>query len=175
MHPFLVLSGASEATLRHRGNIHKLYRLYIFLREGHHFVLYVLNGLLRTGLATGLFRMARLGECIVCFQQQQLPNHAWGMCGCIMACTLWLTGPREVSFRVHCFIAELITHTVCECDAPEWFDRPGLTLVLPVLWSYSVWLGLCQFTLHKAESTSLSLLCLLLGDKEGTWGQCSGN
>ena len=44
MHPFLVLSGASEATLRHRGNIHKLYRLYIFLREGHHFVLYVLNG-----------------------------------------------------------------------------------------------------------------------------------
>ena len=29
---------------RHWGNIYKLYGLYIFLREGHHFVLYVLNG-----------------------------------------------------------------------------------------------------------------------------------
>ena len=42
-----------------------------------------------------------------------------GVCGCIMACTLFLTGPRQVRKRVHCFIAELITHTVCECDAPE--------------------------------------------------------
>ena len=37
MQHFLVLSDASEATLRHWGNIYKLYRLYIFLREGHHF------------------------------------------------------------------------------------------------------------------------------------------
>ena len=44
MHPFLVLSGASEATLSQWGNIHKLYRLYIFLRERHQFVLYVPNG-----------------------------------------------------------------------------------------------------------------------------------
>ena len=35
----------------------------------------------------------------------------------LMACTLFLTGPRQVRKRVHCFIAELITHTVCECDA----------------------------------------------------------
>ena len=42
-----------------------------------------------------------------------------GVCGSIMACTLFLAGPRQVRKRVHCFIAELITHTVCECDAPE--------------------------------------------------------
>ena len=41
MQHFLVLNVASEATLKH---IHKLYRLYIFMREGRHFVLYVLNG-----------------------------------------------------------------------------------------------------------------------------------
>ena len=46
MQHFLVLSDASEATLRHWGNIYKQYRLYICLREGHHFVLYVLNGTL---------------------------------------------------------------------------------------------------------------------------------
>ena len=44
MQYFLVQSDASEATLRHWGNIYKLYRRYTFLREGHHFVLYVLNG-----------------------------------------------------------------------------------------------------------------------------------
>ena len=32
MDKFMVLSEAAEATLRHRGNIYKLYRLYIFLR-----------------------------------------------------------------------------------------------------------------------------------------------
>ena len=39
--------------------------------------------------------------------------------GCILACSLWLTGPNEVSFGLHCFIAELNTHTVFECNAPE--------------------------------------------------------
>ena len=41
------------------------------------------------------------------------------VCVCIMACTLFLTNPRQVRKRVYCFIAELITHTVCDCDAPE--------------------------------------------------------
>ena len=40
-----------------------------------------------------------------------------GVCGCIMASHLFLTGLRQVRKRVHCFIAELITHSVCECDA----------------------------------------------------------
>ena len=44
MQHFMVPSDASEATLRHWGNIYKLYRLYTFLRDGHYFVLYVLNG-----------------------------------------------------------------------------------------------------------------------------------
>ena len=44
MQHFLVLTDASETTLRQKGNIYKLYRLYILVREGHHLVQYVLNG-----------------------------------------------------------------------------------------------------------------------------------
>ena len=81
MQHFLVLSDASEATLRHWGNIYKLYRLYIFLREGHHFVLYVLNG-----EATLWHKLHKLYSFLTvnqqtnkcCFQKQQQPNHAWG-------------------------------------------------------------------------------------------------
>ena len=41
MQYFLVLNVTSGATLRH---IHKLYRLYIFMRDGRHFELHALNG-----------------------------------------------------------------------------------------------------------------------------------
>ena len=43
-----------------------------------------------------------------------------GVCGCIMECSLFLTGPRQVRKSVYCFIAELLTPTVCECDAQEY-------------------------------------------------------
>ena len=51
-----------------------------------------------------------------------------GVCGCILACTLWVTGPSEVSFRLHCFIVELNTHTLFEFNALEWpeVDRRSL-------------------------------------------------
>ena len=55
-----------------------------------------------------------------------------GVCGCIMACTLFLTGPRQVRKRVHCFIAELITYTVSECDAPECSVQAEKGLVLVI-------------------------------------------
>ena len=29
-----------------------------------------------------------------------------GLCGCIIACNLWLTGPAEFHFWLHCDIAE---------------------------------------------------------------------
>ena len=112
MHPFLVLSGASEATLSQWGNIHKLYRLYIFLRERHHCVLYLPNG--KATHWPKVYSFIALKVFNTC---QTLLE---GVCGCIMSCTLFLTGPRQVTKRVHCFIAELITHTVCECNAPEW-------------------------------------------------------
>ena len=81
MHPFLVLSGALEATLRQWGNIHKLYRLYIFLRERHHFVLYVPNG--KATHWHKVYSFIAVDQqtnkcCFKSFQQHHLPNHAWG-------------------------------------------------------------------------------------------------
>ena len=49
-----------------------------------------------------------------------------GLCGCIMACNVFLAGNSEVSLVLQCFTAELITYIVCECDAPE------CLLLLPV-------------------------------------------
>ena len=95
MQHFLVLCDASGATLRHWGNIYKLYRLYIFLREGHHFVLYVLNG-----EATLWHKLHKLYSLLTvnqqtnkyCFQKQQQPNHTWG--------SLWLFyGLQHISGR----------------------------------------------------------------------------
>ena len=81
MQHFRVLNDASESTLRHWGNIYKLYRLNIFLREGHHFVLYVLNG--KATLWHNLHKLysfltvnQQTNKC--CFQKQHQPNHAWG-------------------------------------------------------------------------------------------------
>ena len=81
MQLFLVLSDASEATLRHWWNICKLYRLYIFFREGHHFVLYVLNGgptLWHKLHKLYIFLTVNQQTNKCCFQKQQPPNHAWG-------------------------------------------------------------------------------------------------
>ena len=81
MQHFMVLSDASEATLRHWGNIYILYRLYTFSREGHPFVLHVLNGetIFRpelNKLCTFLTVNQQTNK--YCFQKQQQPNHAWG-------------------------------------------------------------------------------------------------
>ena len=37
-----------------------------------------------------------------------------------MACNAFLAGNSEVNLELQCFTAELITHIVCECNAPEW-------------------------------------------------------
>ena len=42
-----------------------------------------------------------------------------GVYGCFMTCNVFLAGNSEVSLELQCFTAELITHIVCECDAPE--------------------------------------------------------
>ena len=42
-----------------------------------------------------------------------------GVYGYILACNRSLTGPSEVSLGLQCFIADLNTNTVCECDALE--------------------------------------------------------
>jgi hypothetical protein len=81
MQHFLGLSDASEATLRQWGNIYKLYRLYIFMREAQHCVLYVLNGEAILwhnlhNLHSFLTGNRPTSKC--CFQKQQQPNHAWG-------------------------------------------------------------------------------------------------
>ena len=65
----------------HWGNINKLYRLYTFFREWHHFVLYVLNG-----VATLWHKLHKVYAFLTvnrqtnkcCLQKQQHPNHAWG-------------------------------------------------------------------------------------------------
>ena len=41
------------------------------------------------------------------------------VCGCFMPCNVFLAGNSEVSLKLQCFTAELITYLVCECDAPE--------------------------------------------------------
>ena len=144
MHPFLVLSGASEATLRQWGNIHKLYRLYIFLRFRHHFVLYVLYG--KATYWHKVYSFIAVDPqtnqcCFKSFQQQHLLNHAWGSVWLYYGIHPFLTGPTQVRKRVHCFISELITHAVCECDAPECSRmylrasaKPCLRLWLADLW-----------------------------------------
>ena len=122
MQHFLVLSDALEATIRHWGNIYKLYRLYIFYREGHHFVLYVLKGkatLHRTlhKLYSFLTVKQQTNKC--CFQNQQQPNHAWGSAWlfydlqCISGRQQW------GQFGVAVFYSRA-NHMVCECDALEW-------------------------------------------------------
>ena len=42
-----------------------------------------------------------------------------GVYGCFMTCNEFLAGNSEVSLELQCFTAELITHIVCECDAPD--------------------------------------------------------
>ena len=102
MHPFLVLSGASEATLRQWGNIHKLYRkghkcCFKSVQQQHlpnHALgqtVHFLEG--KTPFCTVCTQwqgitMAQSGQfhrlkqtnkfCSKNLQQQQLPNHAWG-------------------------------------------------------------------------------------------------
>ena len=39
--------------------------------------------------------------------------------GCFMTCNVFLAGNSEVSLKLQCFTAELITYIVCECDAPQ--------------------------------------------------------
>ena len=43
-----------------------------------------------------------------------------GVYGCFMTCNVFLAGNSEVSLKLQCFTAELITYIVCECVAPEW-------------------------------------------------------
>ena len=122
MQHFLVLSDASKATFRHWGNICKLYRLYIFLREGHHFVLYVLNG--EATLWHKLHKLYSFPQWIskqtnTASRSNSSQTMLYGVYGCFMACNVFLTGNSEVSLELQCFTAELITYIVCECDAPE--------------------------------------------------------
>ena len=138
MQHFLVLSWASEATLRHWGNVYKLYRLYVFLREGHRFVLYALNG-----EATLWHKLQKLYSFFALDQQtNKCSSNSQTMlkvvCGCILECNLWLAGPADVIFGLHCFIAELNTHTVRECNALEWNNIQSLAVcLLACLFSFS--------------------------------------
>ena len=42
-----------------------------------------------------------------------------GLCGCIMACNVFMAGNSGVGLELQCFTAELIIYIVCEYDAPE--------------------------------------------------------
>ena len=117
--------------LRHWGNIYKLYSLYSFLREGHNFVLYVLNGKATlcincTHSSQGISKQTNAISSI--YSSQTMLE---GLCGFIMACNVFfLAGNSEVSLELQCFTTELITHIVCECNVPEWVaarERPGQT------------------------------------------------
>ena len=144
MQHFLNLSDASEATLRHWGNSYKLYRrLYIFLREGHHIVLHVLNG-----EATLWHKLHKLYTFLTVnqqtnkrgFKQLQQPNHAWGIVWLYYCMQFFfLGGHSEVSLELQCFTAELITNIVCECDAPE----------CPWCWSWYRFWQLIYFSLNQ--------------------------
>ena len=129
MQHFLVLSDALETTLRHQGNIYKLYSLYTFLREGHHFVLYVLNG-----EATLWHKVHKLYSFLTVNQQTNKcwlqkpnqPNHAWGSqwlfydLQCISGRQQW------GQFGVAVFYSRANHIHVCECDAPECVYCPSL-------------------------------------------------
>ena len=133
MHPFLVLSGASEATLRQWGNIHKLYRLYIFLRERHHFVLYVPNG--KATHWHKVYSFIAVDQqtnkcCFKSFQQQHLPNHAWG--------SVWLY------YGMHPF-----------SDRPQTGQKKGALFYSRANHTHSVWVR-CPGMQHSAT------VCILL-------------
>ena len=123
---FLGQSDASKATIRHWGNIYKLYRLYTFLREEHHFVLYILNG-----KATLWHKLHKLYSFLTvnqqpnkyCLQKQPQPNHAEGVYGCFMTCNVFLAGNNGVSqFGVAVFYSRANhIHSV-------WVRCPGMLL-----------------------------------------------
>ena len=58
----------------------------------------------------------------------------WGTVWLYYGLHPFLTGPKQVRKRVNFSIAELITHTVCECDAP---DCPFVQI--------------CSFELHQVK------------------------
>ena len=66
-----------------------------------------------------------------------------GLCGCIMACNVFLAGNSEISLELHCFTAELITYIVCECDAPEW------TQLIHQTFAIEVWFGTNDSTYYE--------------------------
>ena len=80
--------------------------------ENYHFVLCVLKGKAPHWYKVYSFIAVDQQTNKCCFKsvKQKKTCHTMleGICGCIMICTLFLTGPKQVSKGVHCFIAELI-------------------------------------------------------------------
>ena len=84
------------------------------MREGHYFVLYVLNGeatlwLKLHKLYSFLTVNPQTNKC--CFKHSSSQTMLEGLCGCIMACNVFMAGNSEVSLELQCFTAELITYT----------------------------------------------------------------
>ena len=132
MQHFLVLSDASEATLRHCVNLHKLYTLYIFLREVHHFVLYVLNGEATLWhkphkLYSFLTVNHETNKC--CLKKQQQPNHAWGSVWLIYDLQCIFGRQQWGQFGVAVFYsrANHIHNVWVRCPGMQHHDKPAHT------------------------------------------------
>ena len=113
MQHFLVLNVASEATLRH---IHKLYRLYIFMREGRHFVLYVLNG---EATLWHRLNVHELYSFFAVYQQTNKCTDLQFLTKSALSATLhWVCYKEEVGWIMSVSPGHTMLEAVCGCFMP---------------------------------------------------------